>query len=41
MFKQLGFTVRGLTLALAAVGAIAPVTARGAGSDGQQLAELQ
>jgi hypothetical protein len=41
MGMQLGNTARGLALAVATLGVIVPVTASGAGSEGQQLAELQ
>jgi len=41
MIKQLGNTARGLALAVAVFSAIAPVAARGAGSEGEQIAELK
>ena len=41
MGKQLGYSARGLALAVAALGAAVPVTAYGASSESEQLAELQ
>jgi hypothetical protein len=41
MGMQLGNTARGLALAVATLGVIVPGTVRGAGSEGQQLAELR